>query len=115
MMARDLNVPGALGAVFDLVREINAAIDRDAIGTGDAATVRAAFDEFDRVLGVLELRRREDAAPPIPVSEIDALIAERRDARRQRDFARADRIRQDLEARGVVLEDAAAGTRWKRR
>ena len=74
-----------------------------------------AFAEFDRVLGVLDLRKNEDAAPPVPVDEIDRLITERREARRNRNFARADEIRKDLESRGITLEDSASGTRWKRK
>jgi cysteinyl-tRNA synthetase len=111
----DLNVPGALGAIFDLVRAVNVAIDEGQVGRPDAALVREAFDHFDRILGVLALRRAEEAAPPVPVDEIEALIARRHDARRQRDFKTSDRIRQDLEARGILLEDSAGGTRWKRK
>jgi len=114
-IADDLNVPGALGAVFDLVREMHAAMDEGRLGAADAARVRALFDEFDLVLGVLALRRAEDAAPPVPVEEIVRLIEERREARRARQFARADVIRHDLDARGILLEDSATGTRWKRK
>ena len=59
------------------------------------------------MLGVLSLRRAEDEQPPVPVEEIERLIEERHAARRRRDFAAADRIRQDLAARGVLLEDSA--------
>ena len=115
MIADDLNVPGAQGVMFELLREMNAAIDRGEVGAEGAQAIRAAFDDFDRVLGVMALRRAEDARPPLPVEQIDRLIAERRDARRARDFARADAIRVDLEKRGIILEDGPAGTRWKQR
>jgi cysteinyl-tRNA synthetase len=114
-IASDLNVPGALGVLFDLVREMNAAMDEGRVGAADAALIRDTVVEFDRVLGVLELRRAEDAQPPVPVEEIERLITERREARRARDFGRADAIRRDLEARGIILEDSATGTRWKRK
>jgi cysteinyl-tRNA synthetase len=64
---------------------------------------------------VLSLRRAEDERPPVPVDEIERLIEERLAARRRRDFAAADRIRDDLAARGVLLEDSSSGTRWKRK
>ncbi|GMV21851.1 MAG: cysteine--tRNA ligase [Acidimicrobiia bacterium] len=111
----DLNVPGALGVVFELIREVNAAIDARGVGQPDAAAIIEAFSEFDQVLGVISLRRAEDARPPVPEEEILALIEERRTARQQRRFSRADEIRRDLEARGILLEDSAAGTRWKRK
>jgi cysteinyl-tRNA synthetase len=104
LVANDLNLPGALGVIFDLVREMNAAMDEGRVGAPDASVIRDAFEEFDRVLGVLALRRAEDARPPVPVEEIERLIEERRDARRSRQFARADEIRRELEARGILLE-----------
>jgi len=111
----DLNTAGALAALFDLVRDGNAAIDAGAMGPADAVLVREAVEEFDRVLGVVSLRREEDARPPIPLEEIEQAIEARRQARQQRSFAEADRIRDGLAARGVLLEDNPTGTRWKRK
>ncbi len=114
-MRDDLNTAAALGAMFELVRALNSAIDAGEMGTGEVKVVEAAFDRFDHVLGVLSLRRAEDEQPPVPVADIEQLIEDRHAARRRRDFAAADRIRDDLAARGVLLEDSAAGTRWKRK
>jgi cysteinyl-tRNA synthetase len=115
-MRSDLNTAAALGAIFELVRALNSAIDAGDMGTGDVPVVRAAFDRFDRVLGVLSLRRAEEEQPPLPVEEIERLIEERHAARRRREFSAADRVREDLAARGVLLEDGPGGTtRWKRK
>jgi cysteinyl-tRNA synthetase len=114
-IADDLNTPAALGVMFDLVRLLNSAIDAGELGAADAGAVRDTFSTFDQVLGVLALRQAEDERPPVPIDEIDRLIAARQDARRSRNFAEADRIRQDLDARGIVLEDTGSATRWKRK
>ena len=111
----DLNTAAALGVLFDLVRPLNMAIDVGALGRDDVAVVKDAFAWFDRVLGVISLRQAEDAQPSEDAAEIEDLIEARKEARRNRDFAAADRIRQDLAARGILLEDTAGGTRWKRK
>jgi len=114
-LEHDLNTAAALAAVYDLVRDVNAAIDARAISTADAKAVRQAIEEFDRVLGVVSLRQAEDASPPMPVEEIERLIEDRQAARRRRDFAAADGIRRQLADRGVLLEDNPGGTRWKKK
>jgi cysteinyl-tRNA synthetase len=111
----DLNTAAGLAALFDLVKSGNAAIDAGKMSAADAALVRATIEDFDRVLGVVSLRRAEDEKPPIPVDEIERMIEERKAAKQRRDFAEADRIRKALADQGVLLEDSATGTRWKKK
>jgi len=114
-ITHDVNSAAAIGVMFDLVRALNFSIDAGDLGAGDAAAVRATFERFDSVLGIFTLRREEDQRPPVPVEEIEQLIAARRAARLARNFAEADRLRQDLDRRGIVLEDTGSTTRWKRK
>jgi len=111
----DLNTAAALGVIFDLVRALNSLIDAGEVGSGDAVAIKQTFAEFDKVLGVLALRAKEDERPPVPVEEIEAQIEARQAARRARNFAEADRIRAELDARGIILEDTGSTTRWKRK
>ncbi len=111
----DVNTSAGLAVLFDLVRALNVAMDDGRLGAPDVASVRDAFAHFDRVLGVIGLRQAEDARPPVDPAEIERLIEDRHAARRRRDFAASDRIRDELAARGILLEDGPGGTRWKRK
>ncbi len=105
----DLDVTGGVGAMFRLVRECHAAMDRGELPSDTRDLASAAFGEFDRVLAVLEPN-----ADPLD-AEIERWIAARTEARKRRDFAESDRIRDLLAARGIVLEDTPHGVRWRRR
>jgi cysteinyl-tRNA synthetase len=114
-IAADLNTAAGIGVIFELVRALNSSIDAGEVSGSDGQQIRETFEQFDRVLGVLSLRKLEDERPPVPIAEIERLIEARRAARLARNFAEADRIRKDLEARGILLEDKGADTRWKRK
>jgi cysteinyl-tRNA synthetase len=110
-LADDLNTPEALAAVHGLVSRANALLAEGALTRAGAACVRAELAAMDRVFGVLLPGASADR---LSVEE-QALLDERQEARRSRDFARADAARARLEALGVVLEDTPKGTRWRRR
>jgi cysteinyl-tRNA synthetase len=114
-MRDDLNTAAALGAMFELVRAMNAAIDSGALGAADVALVRDTFRHFDDVVGVVSLRAREDAESGVSEAEIERRMVERQEARRRRDFAASDRIRDELAGLGILVEDGPQGTRWKRK
>ena len=104
----DLNTAGALGAVFEYVRAANSAMDSGTFGPGNASEGLAVLGEFDRIFDVM----RPPSVARIARGEIERLVEERAAARRARNFALADRIRDGLASRGVVLRDGPSGTQW---
>ncbi len=105
----DLSISSALGAVFRLARETHVALDKRELPGGSRSRLAAALARID---GVLDLFDRPAATLD---AEIADLIRRRSEARGSRDFAEADRIRDELAERGILLEDTAGGTVWKRR
>ncbi|MBU0515706.1 MAG: cysteine--tRNA ligase, partial [Proteobacteria bacterium] len=108
-MDDDLRVADALAALFRFVRRANAWLDEAAVDDEQARAALELLARIDSVLAVLDLDRYE------PDPEIEMLVAERDRARRQKDWAAADRLRDELTAGGVELIDSRAGTRWRRR
>jgi cysteinyl-tRNA synthetase len=106
----DLNGPEALAALFNFIRRANAELDRRG---GDRESVERARAAFERINGVLDVVPERAGADPTLASWIEERIGARRDARARRDFGEADRIRAELTARGVAIEDAGGETRWK--
>ena len=106
----DLNAPEALAALFDFIRKANAELDRKGGDQEAVERARVAFDRIDRVLDIVPDEVEADAAL---TGWIEERISARREARIRRDFAESDRIRDDLKAKGVILEDAGGETRWK--
>jgi cysteinyl-tRNA synthetase len=104
----DLNVAAAWGAIFDWVRETNKALAGNALSAAQAATALAAWERIDTVFGLGAAR--EEGAP----LQLLALLDERQAARKAKDFKRADAIRDELKAKGWVIEDTPKGPRLKK-
>ena len=108
----DLNTAEALGAVFEYVRDLNSAMDSGEFRAGNVAAALAFLERFDSVFDVL---RPTAQAGQLSDADVEARIAERTAAKKARDFARADAIRQELLDQGIILEDTKSGIRWKRK
>lgn len=109
-MDDDFNTAAALAAIHDLVREVNSLVAAGDLGEAERGLVLDAIDAFDSVLGIFDRGSLQTLE-----TEIELLIEERQEARRRRDFARSDAIRDELIERGIVLEDTKDGVRWKRK
>ena len=136
-LANDLNTAEARAPIFDLLRAANTAMDQGELKAGDRDAILAVLANFDAVFDVMEDRdaeltrralewaeqegRMSEVAPELLVAQaltdeaIDALVAERTLAKKQRNFARADAIRNELAEKGVVIEDSKDSVRWKRK
>jgi cysteinyl-tRNA synthetase len=136
-LEEDLNTSEARAAIFELVRAGNSAADSGQLYAGNVTSIEETLRRFDEVFAVLEDRdaeisrgalewaradgRGDQAAPELLAAyslsdqQIDALVAERDQARRTRNFARSDSIRNELAALGIVIEDSKEGARWKRK
>ena len=106
-MDDDLNTADGLAAIFDLVKDINTKILDKPVSKGTCEAAAKLFDELCDVLGILYNRKSNDLD-----SEIEALIEERQQARKNKDWATADRIRDELKARGIILKDTPQGVTW---
>lgn len=106
-MDDDLNTADGVAAVFELVKDINTSILDKEVSKNVCQTAATVFDELCDVLGILYNRKNNDVD-----SDIEALIEERQQARANKDWATADRIRDELKAKGIILKDTPQGVTW---
>lgn len=109
----DLNISGGMGVFFDFIHEINHLIDKEKLSAEDASAVLDSLRKIDHVFGFIFMDdKAEDDVDP---SRIESLIKERAEAKKEKNFARADEIRDSLLSEGIILEDTKDGTRWKKK
>lgn len=106
-MDDDLNTADGVAAIFDLVKDINISILDKEVSKNVCQTAADVFDELCDVLGILYNRKSNDVD-----ADIEALIEERQTARANKDWATADRIRDELKAKGIILKDTPQGVTW---
>ncbi|MCK4434943.1 cysteine--tRNA ligase, partial [Candidatus Bathyarchaeota archaeon] len=108
-MDDDLNISLALAALFDFVRAVNKLMDDNMLSKGEAEEVSKLMMRFDKVLGVIGKIQREDKLS----KEAEDLIRKREEARKAKDWATADKIRQQLRRLGILIEDTPQGLKWR--
>ena len=108
-MDDDLNTPAALASVFSFVKKANGLIDAGSLGGEEAAEILAALSGVNSVLGIIEFK--EEGL----TEALASMLSRREEARKRRDFKESDRLRDELLAEGIVVEDTPSGTRWKRK
>ncbi len=111
-MDDDLNTAGAMAAVFELIRDTNTAMDNGQFMEANRASALEFLKSFDTIFEVLEVTKAEGS---LSDAEIDTLVAARTAAKKAKDFAGADKLRNDLLEKGIILEDTKEGVRWKRK
>ena len=107
----DLNTAGALGAAFEYIRDTNTAMDAGEFLAGNVAGALEFLSRFDAVFDVLKPAAAQGG---LTDAEVDTLVADRNAAKKSKNFSRADEIRAELAAKGIILEDTKEGVRWKR-
>ena len=115
-MDDDFNTAAALGVIFDAVSEVNKYLKENA--EADPAAIAAAekfFRDMDQVMGVIGITQAEKEESSGEAEEIEKLMEERYLARKAKDWARSDAIRDELAAKGIILEDTPQGTKWKKK
>jgi cysteinyl-tRNA synthetase len=110
-LAADLNAPAAQASLFELGRLINQAVGDGEVGSDALRQALAVYTDLWQVLGVQV--GGDDTAGEERVAHVEGLVAARQAARSRRDFAEADRLRAELEALGVAIEDTREGARWR--
>lgn len=113
-LADDLNVPKALGEVFEFGKTINQDLDNQKLTEEDLYDSVAYFQRVNDLLAVLDFQRGDENLE-LSVEEIEQLIEERQKAKDQRDYATSDKIRDELLAKGIVLQDSKTATTWKKK